>query len=375
MRLIFLYYGMDNVYAKYAFNIESLDTPLMKLVSVVFYTIITFLLFTVLPIQGQAPIRIATNENVTVTLFFPSNVEKVIPPAVNFKFEYEPNSNMGLLKGRKGNTSNLTVITQDGLIFSFALKYDQDVEVFNYVLQPDQSIGNTKVVSRGNDSEAPKNERTPKKESTPEKETTTDATSAPNTAPTVNKPPAVLVQKGPVTDDPVIGDTLVGEDTSSNTNDTYIPKPVGGEGDMYDVDREEYYRLFCENNYLQKTIFKRSFRQNKKIVLKLNNILVDREDIYFVLQIENNSKKEYAVNGLSFFRESGIGDLQKILTPRYKFNLQQIIDPESINELVYVFKKFRISSKEQIHVVLDEVDDNRMVRLPLDYKHVNFPSN
>ncbi len=346
----------------------------MKLVFKNFIFSLSGLLLMNAKTHGQSPISVNTNEHVTVTMFFPSEVVKVIPPSVNFKFEYDASTNIGLLRGRKGNPSNLTVITENGYIFSFALKYADEVIDFNYILKTEQAIGRTNnqvSAVAGNESIEPKNTTSEAVLDRPtENKTDNSATDDSGNKAVKEEAQLVINESRPVEDTLLVNKTPEAENPVGE-----VMNPIGVEGDLYDVDRQEYYRIFCENNYLQKTIFKRSFRQSKKVVLKLNNILVDREEIYFVLQIENNSKKEYRVNGLSFFKESDVGQLQKIMTPRYTFNLQETIDPESINELVYVFKKFRINSKERVHVVLDELEDNRMVRLPLDDKQVNFPSN
>ena len=322
--------------------------------------------------QGANPIKVLANENTTTTFFFPSAIAKTITPDINFNFDYqEQDPTMGLLKGKKGRPSNLTVITDDGYIYSFALSYSQNVETFNFFLSSDMAVG-----------------RMPGRQSQPELnvESVVVADTAPKSIEASNSQQDRAQLESVAQSDS--GD--VGPIANSIADETYLPESDeasfsadaddtiafnNGEGDLYDIDREEYYRIYCENNYLQKTLVRRTFRQNKRIVLKLNNMLVDRDEIYFVLQIENNSKKEYLVNGLSFFRKSGVGQLQMIMKPLYTYNLQDKIDPQSINEVVFVFKRFKISNKEEVYVVLDELENNRLVMLPLDNKQINAPTN
>lgn len=292
------------------------------------------------PLWSQAPIHLKANDFVTTTLFFPSKIQKVVPPAENFKFSYENGSNIGLLKGSNGRPSNLLVITEEGYIYSFALNYAEEVENFSIILTTDQAIsrtlGNNPEISRKNDD----NVFTANKSL--DEEASSDNLSEKNKDYKVEKSVTEAVS--------VLDEQTQKNDALSNAEafgDIEI-----GEEDLYDVDREEYYRIYCENNYLQKTIFKRSFRQNKKIVVRLNNILVDRNEKYFVLQIENNSRKEFEIAGLSFFKKLKIGQLEKIMEPLYVFNLQERIDPGGINEVVYVFKNFDIVPEEKINVVL-----------------------
>lgn len=320
--------------------------------------------------QNGMPIQISANEHSTTTIFFPSAISKIIHPEVHYKFEYQDDDpSIGLLKARKGSASNLTVITDNGYIYSFALQYSEKIETFNFLLSTDMSVG--RIPSRRSHLEETEDgvniEETPPESTFRNTNTSTEQIEVPPD--TINS--MVLAKTD---DNSLMGQSpLLKDDNFDQEKAVFDEKD--GEGDLYDIDRTEYYRIFCENNYLQKTVFKRTFRQNKKVMLKLNNILVDRNEIYFVLQIENNSRKEYVVNGLSFFRKTGVGQLQKIIKPLFVFNLQDKIDPQSINEVVFVYKRFTISNKEEVYVVLDELGNNRMVMLPLDNKQINVPTN
>ncbi|MDT7830505.1 DUF4138 domain-containing protein [Pricia sp. S334] len=331
--------------------------------------------------QHTVPISVMVNAHTTLTLFFPSPISRTIAPAANFEFKYDNDEpQMGLLSGNQGKSSNLTVITENGHIYSFAIEYSDSIEKFNFILSPEMAVGRLP-----NHTSKPEDNKQGEPGSKPRIEMgeVNDSASVEPVVTASNNPAEisseVLPNKLEIPVQP--GDAGIPlrasiADEEFHQKSKYNPKGLGhGEEDLYDVDRNEYYRIFCENNYLQKTIFLRTFRQNKRIVLKLNNILIDREEIYFVLQIENNSRKEYHVNGLSFFRKSGVGQLQKIMKPRYVFNLQDKIDPKGINEVVLVFNRFTISGKEEVYVVLDELDTNRMVLLPLDNKQINAPTN
>ncbi len=324
--------------------------------------------------QNAKPIALLANENTTTTIFFPSAISKTINPAANFKFEYQNDDlSIGLLSGKDGNASNLTIITDDGYIYSFILQYSEKIETFNFMLSTDMAVGRTpNHISRAVVNED-RNSKTDSRTavineneiaSTEPIETPSEDTNAYSETSALIDDSSLDFQASLVEDDAPYQETEYDNEGSGD-----------GEGDLYDINKEEYYSIFCENNYLQKTVFMRTFRQNKRVVLKLNNILTDRDEIYFVLQVENNSRKEYAVNGLSFFRKTGVGTLQKIMKPIYVFNLQDKIDPQSINEVVFVFKRFRISNKEEVYVVLDELENNRMVMLPLDNKQINAPTN
>ncbi|HZJ20211.1 MAG TPA: DUF4138 domain-containing protein [Pricia sp.] len=324
--------------------------------------------------QNAMPIALLANEYATTTIFFPSAISKTIAPAANFRFKYENDDlSIGLLSGKSGSPSNLTVITDDGYIYSFALQYSEKIETFNFMLATDMAVGRTP----NHKSRPVVNDNTELKMDAPTE--TADENDIASTEPM--ELPSEDTYSDSETSAPIedssthLQASMVEDDESYQETEFGTVGSNHGEGDLYDVDREEYYRIFCENNFLQKTIFMRTFRQNKRVVLKLNNILTDNDEIYFVLEVENNSRKDYVVNGLSFFRKTGVGQLQKIMKPIYVFNLQDKIDPQSINEVVFVFKRFTISNKEEVYVVLDELDNNRMVMLPLNNKQISAPTN
>ncbi|WP_298503608.1 DUF4138 domain-containing protein [uncultured Maribacter sp.] len=326
-----------------------------------FYFLISLTFLSNIYAQGvKEPLVIGANSNTTVTLFFPNSIEKVIPPSVNYKFDFEAGGSIGLLKARKGNTSNLTVITSKGDVYSFLLKYSEKIEKFNYIINPNSSVGKTKLSS--NDKETLEQENDVVKQisdsNLEEEQTPTDITF--QTVDLKKKKEKSVVQNQNQ------------EEYFKQENTKDLPEDPVYESDLYESDKEEYFRVFCENNYLQKSIYKRSFRQSKKILVRLNNILIDRDEMYFMVSLENTSKKEYNVHGLSFFLKDSKNAKAVIKKPIYTFNLQKVIDPESNNEVVYVFKKFALESKQILEIVLDEKEGNRMVILPLDIKYLNL---
>jgi hypothetical protein len=329
------------------------------------YLIVYLIFFSSVSAQDNAkPLIVEANEFTTVTLFFPSGIDKVIPPAIHYKFDFDQGNTIGTLKARKGTPSNITVITVDGSIFSIVLNYSEKLEKYTHIINANQAVGAMKpsnpTIDPGTENTVIVQTSTTKN---PKPETTTPAPKSMPVLETMNKP----------SEDMDNGSGLTSQDSSQQTD---TPEEYSdSESDLYNSDREEYHRIFCENNYLQKSILKRSFRQNKKIIVRLNNILVDRDEIYFMLSLENTSKKEYNVNGLSFFvKESQRDNNPVILEPVHKFNLQKIIDRESDNEIVYVFKKFSLQTNQILEIVLDEIDSSRMVLLPLDYKYLNLLS-
>ncbi|MEL7270185.1 MAG: DUF4138 domain-containing protein [Bacteroidota bacterium] len=89
---------------------------------------------------------IYANSTMTMALIFPSDIKQGITGSEHFVFTYnrEREQNLGLLKAVKGDPSNLLVITTDGKVYSYILKYAEHLENPNRFISVQESIGNAK---------------------------------------------------------------------------------------------------------------------------------------------------------------------------------------------------------------------------------------
>tara|TARA_R110002096_G_scaffold27009_2_gene83000 strand:+ start:204 stop:1016 length:813 start_codon:yes stop_codon:yes gene_type:complete len=89
---------------------------------------------------------IYANNNKNVALFFPQPIRQGITGAENFVFTYnrEKEQYFGLLQAAPGTESNLLTITRDGKVYSYVLKYSDELPKLNYFIPEDKSIGNEK---------------------------------------------------------------------------------------------------------------------------------------------------------------------------------------------------------------------------------------
>ncbi len=329
-----------------------------------FYVLIYLFFMGAISAQDSSkPMTIKANEFSAVTLFFPTAIERVIPPSSNYKFEYDTGKTLGTLKARQGIPSNLTVITNNGDVFSFMLNYSAQLDSYIYMINASQAVGQVKQSTSQVAIEEVKGANDTIQNPSQQDRLITEPDSSFDTSSLSAKVEAQGASN--TTSEKVVVKNLPSQGIASITVDS------GAESDLYESDSDEYYRIFCDNNYLQKSIYKRSFRQNNKIIVTLNNILIDRDEIYFMLALENTSKREYKVNGLGFFLKDNQKDNASILKPRYTYNLQTVIYPESTNEVAYVFKKFSMTENQIIEIVLDEKEGSRMVILPLNNKYLN----
>lgn len=86
---------------------------------------------------------IYANDYKNVALFFPEPIRQGITGSENFVFTYnrEIEQHLGLLQATPGNESNLLVISANGSIFSYIVRYTDTLENLNYFISESGSIG------------------------------------------------------------------------------------------------------------------------------------------------------------------------------------------------------------------------------------------
>ena len=83
------------------------------------------------------------NETKNVALFFPKPIRQGIVGSASFVFSFNRDipQYLGLLQAQPGKDSNLLVITTDGSIYSYIIKYKAQLTRVNYFVKPQNSIG------------------------------------------------------------------------------------------------------------------------------------------------------------------------------------------------------------------------------------------
>lgn len=106
------------------------------------YILLTIILSCSLQAQQTLDTLYANNQN-TVAVFFPEAIKQAITGASHFVFTYnrETKQYFGLLQAQQGKTSNLLVVTDGGQVYSYILKYTQELPKLNYFISKTKSIG------------------------------------------------------------------------------------------------------------------------------------------------------------------------------------------------------------------------------------------
>lgn len=90
---------------------------------------------------------IYANEQMTVSLFFTNPIRQGVTGSSNYAFSFnrEKAQYFGLLQATPGEESNLLVVTQDGGVYSYLLRYSKKLEKLNYFIAGSESIGNERT--------------------------------------------------------------------------------------------------------------------------------------------------------------------------------------------------------------------------------------
>ena len=115
----------------------------MKTIIIIATTLITNLVA-----AQQTLDTIYANDKKNVALFFPEPIRQGITGASNFIFTYnrEKEQYFGLLQATLGEESNLLTVTKNGQVYSYILKYKEQLPKLNYFISLKESIGSERPV-------------------------------------------------------------------------------------------------------------------------------------------------------------------------------------------------------------------------------------
>lgn len=250
---------------------------------------------------------IYANDHKNVALFFTEPIRQGITGSENFVFTYnrEKEQYFGLLQAKPGKASNLLVINRNGSIFSYIVKYKEQLSNLNYFIPEAASIGNEKR-------------------------------------------------------------TII--------NQKLLEKP----NYRFD-DGSNYYSRFCSYLITLKQKIRRLKKEYESVSLRIENIVFDKKELYFVIQIENKSTLDYDLNFLNFSvqtRQKGKKkSLQNLyLEPLFMYNMPSKIRENETKKFVFVLSKFSISDNRLVFLELNEKNGERNIKLKVSHTYINNPN-
>jgi len=140
-----------------------------------------------------------------------------------------------------------------------------------------------------------------------------------------------------------------------------------------------YYQKFCSYLLKRKQRIGRIKKRNEGIILTVENIVFDKDELYFVIEIENNSSLDYDLNFLNLSIETRKKGKRKSLQrlyqePIYKHNLTSKIKESETVRFVYVMPKFSLSNDRRAILELNEKDGERNIELKISHRYINNPN-
>lgn len=278
--------------------------------------------------------------NKNTNLFFSSAIKSGIVGSSNFTFGYSPNgdSKIGILKATPGAESNLLVITENGNIYSFIVRYKAEITMLNYFVKDNMAIGNESgaVIYNDGTGDNIREEKVVASKNIPtEKLKTVDAIK-------VNNYESSSI-----------------EISSSDTNSFQSNA----------------------NKEIEKQIFyNRIYGSKDKITIKLKNICYIENELYFSLILKNDSTLDYDVNYLNFYvisRNKNRNTVAQTIPYEalYIHNSPTRISAKNETEVVFVYKKFTINENKLLLVELTEDNGERTIKLEIPNSFINNPNS
>ncbi|MCX2838413.1 DUF4138 domain-containing protein [Salinimicrobium sp. CDJ15-81-2] len=162
-------------------------------------------------------------------------------------------------------------------------------------------------------------------------------------------------------------------------------KPIAPDSAKSDESKIElgnkiyYYKKFCSYLLDRKQRINRIKKRNEGIVLSIENIVFDKEELYFVIQIENKSTLDYDLNFLKLAVETKQKGKKKSLQrlyqePIFKYKLPSTVAENETVRLIYVLPKFSISNDRRAVLELNEKNGERGLKLKVSHRFINNPN-
>ncbi len=157
------------------------------------------------------------------------------------------------------------------------------------------------------------------------------------------------------------------------------PKPVVGKTMENPFDEKAYYyERFCSYLLDRKQTMGNLRQQEHGIGLSIENIVFDKEELYFVIKLENSSSLDYDLNFIKLSIQTRKKGKKKSLQtldqePIFKYNVPSKIAESETVRLVYVLPKFSLSDERVVVLELNEKNGERDFELKVTHRYINNP--
>jgi len=144
-------------------------------------------------------------------------------------------------------------------------------------------------------------------------------------------------------------------------------------------NKVHYYKRFSSYLVNRKQNIGRLKKRNEGIVLSVENIVFDKDELYFIIEIKNKSSLDYDLNFLNLSVETRKKGKKKSLqklyqAPVFKYNMPSRIKEGETERLVYVVPKFTLKDDRRVVLELNEKNGERKIELNISHRFINNPN-
>lgn len=144
-------------------------------------------------------------------------------------------------------------------------------------------------------------------------------------------------------------------------------------------NKVHYYKRFSSYLVNRKQKIGRLKKRNEGIVLSVENIVFNKDELYFIIEIKNKSSLDYDLNFLNLSVETRKKGKKKSLQklykePVFKYNMPSRIKEGETAILVYVVPKFSLSDDRRAVLELNEKNGERKIELNISHRFINNPN-
>lgn len=269
------------------------------------------------------------NDKKNVVVFFDDYIDIAQLPYKYYAVAYEggATSKVCILRASKSSTleSNLLVYTKNGNIYNLTVKYKKNIKKNNYIIKSSEAIGNQ------NGEIVTKKQKKRKRSS----------------------------------------ENLESDEDFEITKEDSLQK-----------SKRKEIKLNSESFIEKKPYFKHLSSTNEDVTLKLNDVIYNKDELYFLFEIKNNSTLDYDINYKTYHivsrKKSKRSSSQKLTFSEedilYEYQIPERIKAFESSKYIVVFNKFSIDSKKHFLVELNELNGERNIKLYLNNDLVNNPN-
>lgn len=146
-----------------------------------------------------------------------------------------------------------------------------------------------------------------------------------------------------------------------------------------ETNKVNYYQRFCSYILGQKPNLSKIRKRKNRISLGLEKIIFDKEELYFVIDVDNKSSLDYDINFVEISvqtrKQGKKKSIQRIAQiPNYTYNVPTKVSRNGMNRMVFVLPKFSLADDKMVIIELNEKSGERNLIMKISNRYINNPN-